>query len=72
MKVTIDAMNLRPIVKLSRVLADVILDERIPLEIRAEYVRRVDAIEQEDKDMVKAVTEEQAYGNDCPGGKCDV
>lgn len=72
MEVKINAMNLQPVVKLSQVLADVLQDERIPLNIRAQYWERVDAIEKEAENMVKGVTEEQAYGNDCPNGTCDV
>lgn len=67
--ITINTMNLDPVVELSKLFVEVLQDERIPLSIRAEYLDKIVAIETKAEKMA---TEEQAYGNDCPNGKCDV
>lgn len=47
MQVTMDFLNLKQTHELSQICADMIMDERIPEEIRMEYAVRIDSIEWE-------------------------
>lgn len=44
-KITINALNLEPVKETVDILNLIIEDERIPLEVRDEYVSRLNAIE---------------------------
>lgn len=68
----INALNLETIKDLAQTLIDMSEDERIDETVRGEYKQRLGNIMRGTKQYESQVTEAQAYGNDCPNGKCDV
>ncbi|WMT42838.1 hypothetical protein RE628_11425 [Paenibacillus sp. D2_2] len=67
-KLSLDLLNVKPVEGMARLLADMFRDERIPVEVKEEYINQFEAIEWENK----PVTEAEAYGNDCPNGNCEI